>query len=101
MIEDNIANLYLTHSAFPSPEPRTTRTFPKHTTGRNQAQIDACLQQSIFAISSRPHPPKLYAGEPLLLPLVKDEARKQGKEHARVNFALFFDHLERNYGRLL
>jgi hypothetical protein len=38
----------------------------------------------------------LYPGEPLLVQLVKDEARKHGKEHARINFALIFDHLERD-----
>ena len=39
----------------------------------------------MFAISFRPQTPALYAGEPLLLQLVKEEARKQGQEHARIN----------------
>jgi hypothetical protein len=40
--------------------------------------------------------PELRTGEPLLLQLAKDEARNQGKEHARIHFALIFDHLERD-----
>lgn len=64
-------------------------------------QLDECIQQSLFAISFRPQNPELYPGEPLLLPLVKEEARKQDKEHARINFALIFDHLERDrYGSI-
>lgn len=61
------------------------------------AQIDECIQQSMFANSFRPQNPELYAGEPLLLQLVKEDARKQGKGHARINFALIFDHLERDH----
>jgi hypothetical protein len=45
------------------------------------AQIDECIQHSMFAISFRPQSPALYAGEPLLLQLVKDEARRQGALH--------------------
>lgn len=63
----------------------------------HSAQLDECIQRSLFAISFRPQSQGLYAGEPLLLQLVKDEARKQGKEHARINFALIFDHLERDH----
>lgn len=48
-------------------------------------EIDECIQQSLFTISFRPQRPELYPGEPLL-PLVKEEAHKQGKEHARINF---------------
>ena len=61
------------------------------------AQIDECIQQSLFAIFFRPQNPELYPGELLLLQLVKDEARKQGKEYARINFALIFNHLERDH----
>jgi 5-methylcytosine-specific restriction endonuclease McrA len=58
------------------------------------AQIEECIQQSMFAISSRPQSPELQLGEPLLLQLVKTEAAKLGKLHSRIDFALVFDHLE-------
>lgn len=59
----------------------------------DRREIDECIQQPMFAISFRPQSPEFYPGEPLLLQLVKEEARKQGKEHARINFALIFDHI--------
>lgn len=66
----------------------------------DRREIDECIQQSLFAISFRSQNSELYQGEPLL-PLVKEEARKQGKGHARINFALIFDHLERDrYGSI-
>lgn len=62
-----------------------------------QAQIDECIQKSMFAIPYRPQNPELTPGEPLLLQLVKQEAIRLGKTHERINFALVFDHLERDY----
>src|SRR4051794_8471417 len=58
------------------------------------AQIDECIQQSMFAIGFRPQSPELQPGELLLLQLVKTEAAKWGKRHSRIDFALVFDHLE-------
>jgi hypothetical protein len=57
-------------------------------------QIDACIKPLLFANSFRPQTPELYAGEPLLLQLDKDEACKQGRAHARSMLALIFDQLE-------
>jgi hypothetical protein len=62
-----------------------------------QAQIDECIQKSMFAIPYRPQNPELTPGEPLLLQLVKQEAIQLGKTQERINFALVFDHLERDY----
>ncbi len=61
------------------------------------AQIDECIQQSMFAFSVRPHTPELQPGEPLLLQLVKTEAARLGKRQRRIDFALVFDHLEPDY----
>src|SRR5579884_3619259 len=58
------------------------------------AQIDECIQKSMFALSFKPHNPELQPGELLLLQLVKAEATRQGKLHSRINFALVFDHIE-------
>jgi hypothetical protein len=58
------------------------------------AQIDECIQKSLFAIPYRPQNPELQPGELLLLQLVKDEARRLGQEHERINFALMFEKLE-------
>lgn len=60
------------------------------------AQIDECIQKSLFAIPYRPQNPELQPGELLLLQLVKDEARKLGQEHERINFALMFEKLEQD-----
>lgn len=61
------------------------------------AQIDECIQQSIFALSARPQDPELSPGEPLLLQLVSTEAKRMGKEHSRIDFALVFDRLVPDY----
>ncbi len=61
------------------------------------AQIDECIQRSMFAISFRPRQPELQPGDLLLLQLVKQEARGLNKLHSRIDFALVFDHLERDY----
>jgi len=62
-----------------------------------QAQIDECIQKSMFAISSRPQSPELHPGELLLLQLVKQETIQLGTLHERVNVALVFDHLQEDY----
>jgi hypothetical protein len=55
----------------------------------------------MFALSERPRNPELKAGELLLLQLVKTDARRLGKLRERINFALVFDRLERDYnGRI-
>lgn len=51
----------------------------------------------MFAISFRPQNPELQPGELLLLQLVKQEARRLDKLRSRVDFALVFDHLERDH----
>ncbi len=56
-----------------------------------EAQIDECIQKSMFALSINP---KLQQGELLLLQLVKSEAIRLGKVKERINFALVFDHIE-------
>src|SRR5687767_6153405 len=61
------------------------------------AQIDQCIEHSMFALSVRPQNPELRPGELLLLQLVKQEAMKSGKLDSRVDFALVFDHIERDY----
>ena len=62
-----------------------------------EAQIDTCIEKSMFAISFRPHNPELQPGELLLLQLVKGEAKQRDQLKSRINFALVFDHLERDY----
>jgi len=56
-----------------------------------QSQIRECIEKSLFAIDQTPH---FQKGEILLLQLVKDEARDIGKLHARIEFALVYDHYE-------
>jgi hypothetical protein len=51
----------------------------------------------MFAIPFRPKNPELQCDELLLLQLVKTEAAQRGKLHSRIDFALVFDHLERDY----
>ena len=55
-----------------------------------EAQIDICIQHSMFALSQRPVNPELKPGELLLLQLVKGAARP----HERINFALVFEELQ-------
>lgn len=57
------------------------------------AQIDECIQKSMFAFSFKPQNPELQPGELLLLQLVKTEAARLGKLHSRIDFALVFDHI--------
>lgn len=56
-----------------------------------QSQIRACIEKSLFAIDQTPH---FQKGEILLLQLVKAEAAQLGKLHARIEFALVYDHYE-------
>jgi hypothetical protein len=51
----------------------------------------------MFALSENPRNPGLQPGEPLLLQLVMTDARRLGKIHHRINFALIFDRIERDY----
>lgn len=60
-------------------------------------QIDECIQKHMFAISVPPHNPELQPGELLLLQLVKHEAVRLGKVHSRIDFALVFNRIERDY----
>ncbi|MCO5178141.1 MAG: HNH endonuclease [Thermomicrobiales bacterium] len=61
------------------------------------AQIDQCIRSSMFALSVRPTNPELEPGELLLLQLVKQEATLHEKLRSRIDFALVFDRLERDY----
>src|SRR5258708_16275877 len=61
------------------------------------AQIDECIQKSMFAFSVRPQNPELQPGELLLLQLGKAEAAQLGKLPSRIDFALVFDHVEPHY----
>jgi 5-methylcytosine-specific restriction endonuclease McrA len=56
-----------------------------------QSQIRECIEKSLFAIDQTPH---FHKGEILLLQLVKAEAVQFGKLHARIEFALVYDHCE-------
>jgi len=58
------------------------------------AQIDECIQKSMFAFSVKPQNPELQPGELLLLQLVKTEAARLRKLQSRIDFALVFDHIE-------
>jgi hypothetical protein len=61
-----------------------------------RAQIDECIESSMFALSALPSP-ELQKGEPLLLQLVKQDAGKLAKIHSRIDFVLIFDYLERDF----
>lgn len=58
------------------------------------AQIEECIQKSLFALPSLPANPPLERGEELLLQLVLEDARRLNKENARIEFALIFDYVE-------
>lgn len=58
------------------------------------SQIEECIRKSLFALPALPANPPLQKGEPLLLQLVLRDARPLGKENARIEFALIFDHVE-------
>lgn len=62
-----------------------------------EAQIDECIRESMFALSENPRHPELQAGELLLLQLVMSDARRLRKTRERINFALVFDRVERDY----
>jgi len=61
-----------------------------------EAQIDACIRDSMFAIPARPLNPELLPGELLLLQLSKQDMIRLKHRH-RINFALVFSHLERDF----
>jgi len=56
-----------------------------------QSQIRECIEKSLFAVDQTP---RFHKGEILLLQLVKTEALELGKLHARIEFALVYDHYE-------
>ncbi len=56
-------------------------------------QIEECIKKGMFALSARP---KISAGEILLLQLRKSDWRQQGKNGGRVQYALVFQHTERD-----
>lgn len=58
------------------------------------AQIEECIRKSLFAIDGLPGSPPLQRGEPMLLQLVKEDARRLRREASRIEFALIFDHYE-------
>ena len=59
-----------------------------------QTQISECIENSMFAVDLLP---RFQKGEILLLQLVKSQARDLGKIHARIEFALIYDHYETDY----
>jgi hypothetical protein len=61
------------------------------------AQIDECIEKSMFALSVRPQNPELRPGELLLLQLVKTESIRRHKQRSRIDFALVFSQLEPDY----
>ena len=62
----------------------------------HETHIDECIRNAMFAFNVRPRNPELQPGELLLLQLVQHDAMLRGKLHSRINFALVFDHLERD-----
>ncbi|HZH32308.1 MAG TPA: HNH endonuclease [Pyrinomonadaceae bacterium] len=62
-----------------------------------EAQINECIKSAMFAIDFQPQTPELQPGELLLLQLVKQDAVKREKLNSRIDFALKFDRLERDY----
>jgi hypothetical protein len=58
------------------------------------SQIEECIRKSLFALPNLPRNPPLQKGEPLLLQLVLQDARRLGKERSRIEFALIYDHVE-------
>lgn len=57
------------------------------------SQIRECIEKSMFAVNNRP---RFARGEILFLQLVKSEAQALGKLTARIEFALIYDHYERD-----
>lgn len=62
-----------------------------------EAQIDECIRTSMFALHQRPQNPELQQGDLLLLQLVKSDASGQVGSDGRINFALIFDRIERDW----
>jgi hypothetical protein len=62
-----------------------------------EAQIDVCIRESAFALPVLPQDPSLEPDEVLLLQLVKSAAQQTGNLQSRINFALIFDHYDRDY----
>ncbi|MEZ4504480.1 MAG: hypothetical protein R2848_01170 [Thermomicrobiales bacterium] len=62
-----------------------------------EAQIDECIAMSMFALSQKPRNPELQQGELSCFALVKNDAANQRTLEGRINFALIFDRLERDW----
>lgn len=62
-----------------------------------EAQIDECIRTSMFALHQRPQNPELQQGDLLLLQLVKGDIDGPGGAGGRINFALIFDRIERDW----
>ncbi len=62
-----------------------------------ETQIDECIRMSMFALHQRPQNPELQRGDLLLLQLVKNDAEAQHQIEERINFALVFDRIERDW----
>jgi hypothetical protein len=60
------------------------------------SQVEECIRTSLFAVDSLPQSPPLQRGEVMLLQLTKDDAEEQNKLKSRIEFALIFDHYERD-----
>ena len=65
------------------------------------AQVAECIEKSLFAVDALPRNPPLKQGELLLLQLVKSDSASLGKLESRVEFALVFDHVQRDPSGLL
>lgn len=61
-----------------------------------EAQINECIQNSMFASSIFPRKPELQQGELLLLQLVKHDAKRLNKLDERISFALVFERIEQD-----
>lgn len=62
------------------------------------SQIEECIEKALFAVDALPRNPPLKPGELLLLQLVKADADRLNKLGSRIEFALVFDHAERDVG---
>ncbi len=66
-----------------------------------ETQLEVCVREKLYAIERPPRNPEIQKGDLLLLQLVSTDARKLGKENARVEYALVFDHYEEDYNGII